>query len=253
VLARLDAERRTLRRDDEVIEILPTVTRLRPQSGAYHCVISSALSESTADATIAEQVAHYRALGVGFEWKLYSHDAPPDLMSRLVRHGFSIDPKEAVLVFDLHDPAPWLDDPPPCEIVRVERPEQVKQFRDAAAEIFGKDYSVTAEQLEWSLRHRSTQHVAYLAMMNGVPAAVGRLYTHPASHFGGLYGGGTRPAFRGQGFYRALVAARARAAAESGARYLIVDALPTSQPILHRLGFRRIADTWACEWEPPPS
>jgi GNAT superfamily N-acetyltransferase len=89
-----------------------------------------------------------------------------------------------------------------------------------------------------------------MAMANGVPAAVGRLYTHPDSHFGGLYGGGTRPAFRGQGLYRALVAARARAAAQSGARYLIVDALPTSQPILQRLGFQRIADTWACEWDP---
>jgi hypothetical protein len=250
VLARLDAERRTLRRDGEVIEILPHVTRLRPDDGAYHCVTASALTAQTADPAIAEQIVHYRALNAPFEWKVYSHDQPPDLLARLTRHGFAIGPKEAVLVLDLAPPAPWLNDPPPCEILPVQSPEQVKLFRAAAEEIFHKDYALTAAQLEQSLRTGSTHHRAYVAMINGVPAAIGRLYTHPQSHFGGLYGGGTRPAFRGQGLYRALVAARARDAIQLGARHLIVDALPTSQPILQRLGFRHVADTWPCEWTP---
>jgi len=37
----------------------------------------------------------------------------------------------------------------------------------------------------------------------------------------------------------------------SGAKYLLVDALPTSRPILERLGFQHLTDTWACEWTPP--
>jgi len=251
ILARLDAERRTLRRDGEVIETLPRVTRLRPDDAAYHCLTFSALTPDTADAAIAEQIAHYRALCAPFEWKVYSHDQPPDLLVRLARHGFAIGPKEAVLVLDLTPPAPWLHDPPPCEILRVQSSDDVTLFRAAAEEIFAKDYALTATQLERSLRTGSTHHRAYMAMVAGVPAAIGRLYTHPNSHFGGLYGGGTRPAFRGQGLYRALVAARARDAAELGARHLIVDALPTSQPILQRLGFHHVADTWPCEWEPP--
>jgi hypothetical protein len=31
-----------------------------------------------------------------------------------------------------------------------------------------------------------------------------------------------------------------------GVRYLMVDALPTSQPILARLGFVEVAQTWPC-------
>jgi len=250
VLARLDAERRMLARDGEVIEILPYVTRLRPADGAYHAVVYSSLTPRDVDDVIAEQVGHYRALGAKFEWKVYSHDNPPGLMGRLAKHGFSVGPKEAVVVLDLHDAPAWVNEPPACDVVRVERVEQIPLFRDAAAEIFGKDYGITARQLEQAIRTGSTQHVAFVATVDGVAASIGRLYTHPDSAFGGLYGGGTRAAFRGRGLYRALVAARARDALRSGARYLVVDALPTSRPILERLGFQRIADTWPCEWTP---
>jgi hypothetical protein len=108
-------------------------------------------------------------------------------------------------------------------------------------------------QLYEALRSGSTQHRAYVAYdaPGGEPVSIGRLYTHPDSAFGGLYGGGTLAAFRGRGFYRATVAARARDARELGARYLLVDALPTSRPILESLGFQHLTDTWPCEWAPP--
>jgi len=249
VLTRLDEERRSLARDDEVIEVLPAVTRLRPGDGAYHCIVYSALTKQDADAAIAEQVGHYRAMGKPFEWKVYGHDRPADLLERLRRQGFIVGPKEAVVVLDLRHAPAWIDEPPGCEVVRVRTAEQVGLFRDAAAEIFGKDYGVTAGQLERAIAAGSRQHVGYLAMIDGAAASVGRLYTHPDSAFGGLYGGGTRTPFRGRGLYRALVAARARDAREWGAKYLIVDALPTSRPILERLGFERVTNTWPCTME----
>ncbi len=43
--------------------------------------------------------------------------------------------------------------------------------------------------------------------------------------------------------FRAVVAYRARLAAARGFRYLQVDALPTSRPILERLGFVELATT----------
>src|SRR5687767_11413565 len=120
VLKRLDAERRELCRDGETVEILPSVTRLRPDDGAYHCVVYSALSECTADGAIAEQILHYRGLGASFEWKVYSHDRPADLLRRLADRGFAVGPKEAVLVLDLEHPPPWVAEPGPCRVVRVE-------------------------------------------------------------------------------------------------------------------------------------
>ena len=89
-----------------------------------------------------------------------------------------------------------------------------------------------------------------LAWHGGRAVSVGRLETHPDGMFAGLYGGGTLASHRGRGFYRAMVAARARDAIELGARYLMVDALPTSRPILERLGFVRLTDSWPCIWRP---
>jgi hypothetical protein len=215
--------------------------------------------DAAADAAIVAEVDHHRRLGVGFEWKVYSHDGPGDLRDRLARHGFAVGPCEAVLAFDLADRAPWLgvgDDDDDDEgagrdsVSRVDRPELVDVFRRTAESAFGTDHG-TAGQLAAALAAGSDQHRGYVAYaQDGTPAAVGRLYTHPRSAFAGLYGGGTVPAHRGQGLYRAVVAARARDAVAAGARYLIVDALPTSRPILERLGFRRVADTWPCEWQP---
>jgi hypothetical protein len=227
------------------------VTRLRPVGENFHTVIYSCLDERSADGVISGEVVHYGRLGAAFEWKVYSHDRPADLLDRLRRHGFDVGPKEAVMALDMANPPDWVNAPDPVEVARVERIEQVAHYQAAAEEIFGKDYGFTAGQLGDGIRSGSRQHVGYLALCDGAPAGIGRLYTHPDSAFGGLYGGGTRPAFRGRGVYRALVAARARDALCCGAKYLIVDALPTSRPILQRLGFQHVADTWPCEWKPP--
>src|SRR4029079_1319319 len=103
-----------------------------------------------------------------FEWKVYSHDNPPGLIDHLAQHGFSVGPKEAVVVLDLRDAPAWVNEPPACEVVRVERVGQIPLFRDAAADIFGKDYGVTSRQLEQAIRTGSTQHIAYVAIVDGV-------------------------------------------------------------------------------------
>ena len=61
----------------------------------------------------------------------------------------------------------------------------------------------------------------------------------------GLWGGGTLPAWRGRGIYRALVAYRAGLAASRGYRYLTVDASADSEPI-------RAAWVFAAWRGPPP-
>ncbi|MDB5353807.1 MAG: acetyltransferase [Phycisphaerales bacterium] len=250
ILDRLDAERRSLKRDGEVLEILPNITRLHSADGSRHQIIFSSLTPEIADSAIARQIAHYRELNVEVEWKAYAHDGPPDLLDRLAKQGCEIGPLEAVLALDLQSPPAWINQTPQTPVLRIAHPEQIRHFRTAAEIIFGKDYQFTSNELAEALRAGSTQHLGYVAMDGETPASVGRLYTHPDSAFGGLYGGGTLPTHRGRGLYRAVVAARARDAIKLGARYLIVDALPTSRPILERLGFIRLTDTWACVWKP---
>lgn len=247
LLKRLDEERRTLSRGQEVLDVLPAVTRV---GSPYHAISFSSLTADSADSAILEQIEHHRKLGVEFEWKLYAHDTPADLRSRLERRGFQIGPHEAVLVFDLSESNESIEQVDPSAVVRVERPEQVETYRQVAEAVFDKKYDLTAAELTGALNAGSTHVRGYIAYAGEQPVSIGRLYTHPDSIFGGLYGGGTLPAFRGRGFYRALVAARARDAIAAGAGYLIVDALPTSRPILERLRFQWLTDTWPCEWRP---
>lgn len=248
VLQRLDEERRTLAHFGETLEVLPHITRLTV--GGRFMINFACLPSQRADALIDEQVEYHRSLGHPFEWKVYRHDAPADLLDRLAKRGFSIGDHEAVMVLNLAERPRWIDETDLSFVHRVDTLDDLLVYKSAAEAIFGKEYSATTTELAEALRAGSSDHRAYITIRNGKAISIARLHTHRDSHFGGLYGGGTREEFRGRGFYRTLIAARARDAAALGARYLIVDALPTSRPILERLGFVHVSDTWPCEWIP---
>jgi hypothetical protein len=226
------------------------VTRIRSADGSSHVIFWSALSADNADAVINSEIEHYRTLQAEVEWKVYAHDQPGDLRERLAARGFEIGQLETVLVLDLASNADWIDQPAPLPIIRAENSERVDLFARGAADVFGKDFTFTANELRAAITTGSTQHIGYVALDGKTPVSVGRLYTNPQSIFGGLYGGGTIASHRGRGLYRAMVAARARDARKLGAKWLIVDALPTSRPVLERLGFVRLTDTWPCTWRP---
>jgi hypothetical protein len=246
VLEQLDRERHGLFPAGVAGRALAHVTRLHGLAGDWHQIAFSALSHDDADRVIAEQAAHYRQLGVGVEWAAYAHDLPEDLLARLQRQGFEIGPREAVVVLDCRVRRPWLDAPLPYRVEPVRSWRDLSVYAAAAEAIFGADQTPVVRELEARLIEGSSEHVAYIAYVQGEAAAVGRLYTHPDSHFAGLYGGGTLAGHRGRGLYRAIVARRALDAVRVGARYLRVDALPTSQPILERLGFEVLTYVWPC-------
>jgi hypothetical protein len=250
LLQDFDRERRTLFLAGIVGECLPHLTRLHGLAGDWHQISFSELSAENADEVIAEQVEHYGRLGVAVEWAAYAHDAPVDLVARLERAGFAIGPREAVVVLDCAVPPGWLGEPCPHPVERVRTPEQLSVFAAVAERIFGTDQTPVVRELKARLAESSAEHIAYVAYAQGTVASVARLYTHPASQFAGLYGGGTLAGQRGRGLYRALVRQRALDALASGARYLRVDALPTSQPILERLGFEVMTYVWPCVFEP---
>jgi len=109
--------------------------------------------------------------------------------------------------------------------------------------VFGGDSAIRGEVLLAALARTPPTAAAFIAVADGEPVAAGRAEFHPETQFASLWGGATVPAWRKRGVFRALVAARAAFANRCGARYLQVDALPTSQPILERLAFVRLAGT----------
>ncbi len=58
---------------------------------------------------------------------------------------------------------------------------------------------------------------------------------------------------RRRGIYRAIVAYRARLAADRGFRYIQVDASGASAPVLSRLGLLPVATTIPFVWDPSAS
>jgi GNAT superfamily N-acetyltransferase len=161
---------------------------------------------------------------------------------------------ETLMVFDLagelrEDRHPEAA-PVPCEIRRVTDARGVADATSAAGTAFGRDAWWEAERTAEYLRRLGDSTFAlYVAYVDGRPVASGRAEFLPERSFAGLWGGGTISEYRGRGLYRALVRARTEEARRRGYRYLRIDALETSRPILQRLGF--IPLTSIVEWRFP--
>ncbi|MET9827763.1 GNAT family N-acetyltransferase [Streptomyces sp. NPDC006385] len=228
---------------DARVERIGSVVRQISSAHGWNGVVWSDLDEVTADAAIAEQIAHFTGLGQEFEWKLYGHDLPVDLGRRLRSAGFTAQPEETLMIGEVA--ALTLDAEPP-EGIRV-RPvtdaEGVGLVAEVHEKAFGADSSRMRHQLLARLAADPDTVVAVVALAGDTPVSAARMELVPGTRFAGLWGGGTVEAWRGRGIYRALVAHRARAAVDRGYRYLQVDAMSTSRPVLERLGFAPLTTT----------
>lgn len=201
------------------------------------------LDETNADEVIAEQVRFFTELGREFEWKYYGHDRPADLPERLRAAGFEPGEEEALMVADIADLPAEAPLPEGIRIVPVTDAAGIDLLVKLHEEVFGEDFSAFGRVLRDQLASEPRTVTPVLAMAGDVPVCGARIDFHEGTEFASLWGGGTLKAWRGKGIYRATVSYRARLAAERGYRYLRVDALPTSRPILERLGFVRLSTT----------
>jgi GNAT superfamily N-acetyltransferase len=226
-----------------VIERDGDVVRVVAPAG-WSGVVWSRLSEASADGAIAGQQARFA--GMEWEWKAYSTDLPADLPDRLRAAGLSAEPAETVLLADIAEldtaPAP----PAGIELVDVTDAAGIAELIRLHDTVFDTDGSRLGAALLARLEAAPDTMTAVLALgPDGRAVASARVDYSPATGFAGLWGGGTLPQWRGRGIFRALVAHRARLAAARGIRYLQVDAMPMSRPILERLGFTAVATVTA--------
>jgi len=174
------------------------------------------------DGEVEPLVARMREVEGHVEWKYYSHDGP-ELRERLLAAGLEPEDEETVVVAEAASIEPPADD--------VELRLATDEFDDLAARVFGERYPLPERA------------VAVVAVVDGRPVSGGRVDFEEDVEFAGLFGGITLPDYRGRGLYRATVAKRAELARERGYRWLYSDALPTSRPILERVGFVPITTT----------
>jgi len=224
----------TVERENGVIRVVPV------QAGGWAAVTWSDLDEDSAAAAIAAQVARFTT---EWEWKHYSYDQPTDLPERLRAAGFVAEPAETLLVAEIADLD--LDGPTPAGVTLTDVVDQAGVDDLVAVHdlVVGGDQSAVGRTVLAALGRSPVNPVAVVARGDGRPISSGRLEQHFGTDFASLWGGGTLPAWRGRGVFRALVAHRARIAAAQGFRYLQVDASADSRPILNRLGFTELATT----------
>jgi ribosomal protein S18 acetylase RimI-like enzyme len=237
-------------------EAVGAVVRWVPVEG-QGMITWSGLDEGTADAAIAAQVAFFRARRQPFEWKLYDYDQPSDLAGRLLAAGFQPEDTEVLMVAETATTETDVPLPEGVTVREVTGRDGLDQLFRVHEVAFDNDGAPHASRLRQALEAqvaRAPQSLGMvIALAGDEPVSAARIEYPSGSDFAGLWGGGTAPQWRGRGLYRALVARRAKMAAARGYRYLQVDALPTSQPILTRLGFVALARTTPYIWEPGPA
>ncbi|MGC3004042.1 GNAT family N-acetyltransferase [Streptomyces sp. G35A] len=246
VLALFDRELREGARPDGPgarVERTGDVVRQTAPAHGWNGVVWSALDEADADAAIAEQIAHFTGLGRDFEWKLYGHDRPVDLGRRLLAAGFTPEPAETLMIGEIAGLCLDTEPPEGIRVVPVTDRAGVDLVADVHERAFDADASWLRHQLLDRLAAGPGAVVAVVALAGDEPVSAARMELVPGTPFAGLWGGGTVREWRGRGIYRALVAHRARVAADRGCRYLQVDASGRSRPILERLGFAPLTTT----------
>lgn len=222
------------------VEVEERVTRTVGTDASWSAVVWSDLTEANADGVIAAEVA--RSTGP-LEWKLYAHDRPADLPERLRAAGLTPEPAETLMVADLADLETPVPTPHGVRLATVEDDAEVETMLRVHLDVFGSVHPGTAAGVRASLRQQRRPIEAVLAWAGGVAVSAGRVEFHEGTDFASLWGGGTLPEWRGRGVFRALVGHRAVLARDRGFRYLQVDAMPSSRPILQRMGFQPLTET----------
>jgi GNAT superfamily N-acetyltransferase len=255
ILRLLDVERQTVAGAGLTLERTPYVVRAIGLESSWNGIVYSRFSPSETETVVNAEIQYFTQLNRDFEWKVYSHDEPADLLSHLRELDFRIGEEEALMFRDLRELPPSLMAPPPegVTVSPVRNEQGIADFLSLESAIWSREPSESSEHLLSALSDPLQRNLGFVAYSDGKPIGFGRVTASPQSQFSGLWGGSVLPDFRGRGVYRALLSARIQHVLQyDSIRYLRVDALPTSRPILQKYGFKVVASTWPAEWPPAP-
>jgi hypothetical protein len=256
----LDAYDRQLRSDAETPSAI-SVTRLGPLRlvtfargrGFVTYQDLADADEPTICRWVEQALAHFVADPEieRVEWKTRGHDRAPGLHNALVGNGFVPEETESVMVGEATALAVDVPLPEGVALRQVSSAEDVRAMSAMQDEVFGDTVSeASAEALLHRLSLRDGMQL-WVAEAGDEIVCAGRLEPVPNSEFAGIWGGGTRPHWRGKGIYRALTAARARSAIALGKRLIHSDSTEFSRPILERAGFLKVTTTTPYIWKRP--
>jgi GNAT superfamily N-acetyltransferase len=241
-------QRRDINYSGMIREETEHVVRHISQIDTYSTVIyTHGLTSDNLASVIDGEIAYFQNIGHDFEWKLYTHDSPPDLRDQLAARGFEIEEVEALVALDLQT-APESLFQPTSNVRRVTHPDRIQDIVYIMRTVWQEDMDDIGVMLRDELANNPDYTSIYIAYADDTPASAAWVRFAENNPFASLWGGATLEEHRGKGLYTSLVAVRAQEARQRGVRYLTVEASAMSRPILEKRGFQFISWTYPCMW-----
>lgn len=228
-------------------ESLPHVVRFTRPAPGTNFILYSRLNPEHIDEEIEEQVAYFRPFNQPFDWTVYAHDEPPNLLERLAAHGFDTCDHAELRALDLHDISGELLAPPSADVRRITRREELGGLVRVMEAVWGGSFDWMYARLGAHLEMPDFLSL-YMVYADDQPVCAGWTYFHPGADFADLWGGSTLPGYRQRGYYTALLTARVQEVARRGIRFLTIEAGEMSAPIVEKHGFRRLTSVHSCRW-----
>ena len=202
-------------------------------------LVTAALARFQADAQIDR-----------VEWKTRGHDKAPGLHEVLVDSGFVAKEPESIMIGEAGRLAVDVRLPEGVTLRRVTERADVRAMSVMSAEVFEDPVGEADANADALLRRLSCDDgmELWVAEADAQIVSAGRLEPVSGTNFAGIWGGATRPQWRGRGIYRALTAARARSALRMGKDLINSDSTEYSRPILERSGLVKVSTTTPYQW-----
>ena len=246
-LENLDIDRWTIAKGQEIArEYSPDHSECR--------IIAAKIPSGKIDSFIEAEKALAKQNRYSLEWKVYEHDTHEYLNERLLSARFKAQEEECVLVFPLDklksSEFEKISLTNETKIQRVHDENGLEKVVEISLEIGRRGVNEEKIKLAEILKTAPNDLSVYLLSVNGEAISCGRIHFPANSIYAEFAGGRTKTTYRRNGLFSALVAYRLNEAANRGRSAVIVDALPTSEPIFRRIGFQLLTRTQAYLYEP---
>jgi len=186
---------------------------------------------------------------VDVEWKARGHDHAPGLHEALVEAGFAAGEPESIMLGEAALLAVDVPLPPAVNLRQVRAEADVRAMSAMSDAVFGDEVSPRRADEILARLHRGDGMQLWVAEAEGRMIGAGRVEPLPNGDIAGLWGGSVVRQWRGRGIYRALTAARARAALAAGRSLLHSDSTEYSRPILEKAGLVKVSTTTPYTWQ----
>lgn len=216
----------------------------------YRDLGGAATDEATIRQWVAQALDHYRAdpAITQVEWKSRGHDHAPGLHHALLDQGFVPEEPESIMIGQARLLVADVPLPAGVALRRIHTDADVAAMCRMQAEVFGDlDPAPMTEALLRRLARQDGMEL-WVAESGGEMITAGRLEPVAGTDFVGIWGGATRPGWRGQGIYRALTSVRAQSALAMGKTLVHSDSTEFSRPILERAGLVKVSTTTPYVW-----